>query len=117
MRVLKYFLRMDCDDKELANLEAVLNAYRHRKLKVDNDQVTVWFAGHMTMGPLSSCDPDLDRIFEKVSEWQAKYGPGRIWLEEVCHHDILLFRYVRILTYLLGKSCYCKAELYDSRSL
>jgi hypothetical protein len=90
MRVLKYFLRKDCDDKELANLDAVLNAYRHRKLKVDDDLVTVWFAGHMTLGPLSGSDPKLDQIFEKVPEWQDMYGPGRIWLEEVCHHDIIL---------------------------
>jgi hypothetical protein len=89
MRILKYLHRTDCDDKELANLEAVLNAYRHRKLKVDNGQVTVWFAGHIIMGPLSSCDPNLDDIDDKVPELQAKYGPGRIWLEDVCHHDLL----------------------------
>jgi hypothetical protein len=90
MRVLQYFLRKDADDKELTNLNAVLDAYRHRKLKVDDNQVTVWFAGHMTMGPLSGCDPKLDQIFEKVTEWQAMYGPGRIWLEEVCYHNIIL---------------------------
>jgi hypothetical protein len=90
MRILKYFLRPDNDDEEVANIDGILNAYRNRKLKVDN-QITVWFAGHMTMGPLSGRDSNLKRIFDKVPEWQAKYGPGHVWLESVCCHDTLLF--------------------------
>lgn len=86
MRILKYLHDPKCDE-ERTNLEAVLDAYRRGTLKVDSG-VTIWFAGHMIRGPLNSFHPDLNVTFDEVSELRAKYGPGRIWIEDVRHHDI-----------------------------
>ena len=85
VRVLKHFHQPDCDNLyELENLNSVLEAYRCGKLRVENGQVTVFFAGRVVMGPLSNRDLDLKYVVDKVPEWQTAYGPGRIWLEEVC---------------------------------
>jgi hypothetical protein len=85
MRILKYLHDPKCDE-ERTNLEAVLDAYRRCTLKVDSG-VTIWFAGHMIRGPHNSFRPDLN-VFHEAPELRAKYGPGRIWIEDVRHHDI-----------------------------
>lgn len=91
MRVIKYTYRdvEDIDDGELKNRDAVLRAYRQRELKVD-DKITVWFAGHLTMGPLSRNNFDFQHVIDNIPKWTEQFGPGRIWIEDVCHHDNMI---------------------------
>ncbi|KAL1983598.1 hypothetical protein VTN96DRAFT_10177 [Rasamsonia emersonii] len=83
MRVIKYTYRdvEDIDDGELKNRDAVLRAYRQRELKVD-DKITVWFAGHLTMGPLSRNNFDFQHVIDNIPKWTEQFGPGRIWIED-----------------------------------
>jgi hypothetical protein len=71
---------------ELVNLNAILNAYRRKDIKVVDGQVTVWFAGKMVMGPLGCSKLEIGDLVENVSQWQKEYGPGRVWVEEVCRY-------------------------------
>jgi hypothetical protein len=88
MRVLKFLHRPDCDDAmEVANLDAVLEAYRCDK--INSNQISVWFSGHIVMGPLPSSNLDLESVVKKVLEWESMVGPGRIWIE-ACHCDFIL---------------------------
>jgi hypothetical protein len=68
---------------EFVNLNAVLDVYRRGDIKVIDDQVTVWFAGRLVMRPTHRRELKDYDLVNKVPEWRAKYGPGRIWVEEV----------------------------------
>ncbi|KAJ9353135.1 hypothetical protein DTO027B9_5387 [Paecilomyces variotii] len=87
LRVLKYMDRVGegsdagSDERDLKNRNAIVKAYRQQKLKVQDGQITVWFAGHMVMGPLSQRDFDFQDIIDDISKWTEQYGPGRIWVE------------------------------------
>jgi hypothetical protein len=69
---------------EFANYDAVLSAYCHGDIKVVDDQATVWFAGRMVIGLTRLCELNENDLHAKLPEWQERYGPGRIWVEEVC---------------------------------
>ncbi|KAK2810327.1 hypothetical protein FQN50_003058 [Emmonsiellopsis sp. PD_5] len=88
IRVLKYQLRPTAEDHQMrVNIDAVLDAYRTGKLKKVNDELTtLWYAGHMVMGPLPTDDPifeDLSTVYPKLVE---KYGPGDMWTEDTRVH-------------------------------
>lgn len=118
MRTLKSMLNMEYWDVEdltcgyymgdfekfdRRNIEAILQAYRTKELgPLNNDEMTVWFAGHLVLGPTSTCrpaprlkpgckwkreimpDPRL-QVYDRVPEWTEKYGPGRVRIEEVSY--------------------------------
>jgi hypothetical protein len=62
LRVLKYRPRKHCDPEDLVNLNAIVDAYNRGALKVGDHVVTVWYFGHMTVGPLKVDDPILDQV-------------------------------------------------------
>src|SRR6267378_5659238 len=76
---------------DLADLNAIhpnefvnlLDAYRRGDIKVIDNQVAVWFAGRLVMGPIDRHNLKKDDLVDKVPEWREKYGHGRIWVEEV----------------------------------
>lgn len=113
LRVLKYMDRVGegsdagSDERDLKNRNAIVKAYRQQKLKVQDGQITVWFAGHMVMGPLSQRDFDFQDIIDDISKWTEQYGPGRIWVENVCHPDIIRFKGSDIFNRLLYLSQKC----------
>ncbi|KAE8344729.1 hypothetical protein BDV24DRAFT_126320 [Aspergillus arachidicola] len=65
----------------MVNLNAILNAYRSGNLRVVAGEASVWFAGHLVIGPLPNNKLSNYEIIHKVSEWREKYGPGRAWEE------------------------------------
>lgn len=80
---------MYCDtsnipDEELANIHAILEAYRTGTLYVDTEKVTVWFGGNMVMGPISRRDLESEDVIVSVEEWRERLGPGMVWVEKVC---------------------------------
>ncbi|KAK2761256.1 hypothetical protein FQN54_001778 [Arachnomyces sp. PD_36] len=82
IRVLKYQLRPSTDTEEgRVNIDAVLNAYRQGKLKVDDEHTTIWYAGHMIMGPLPNDDPKIESVGRLLPELDQKYGPGEFHAE------------------------------------
>ncbi|RFU34738.1 hypothetical protein B7463_g1624, partial [Scytalidium lignicola] len=91
MRVIKWTYEErngdDDDDEEpnkmeLVNRDAVLDAYRKKKLTVEDGKMTVWYAGHMVMGPMLKKDFNIQMKIDNRPKWEAQYGPGRIWTEE-----------------------------------
>jgi hypothetical protein len=68
---------------EFVNLNAVPDTYRHGDIKVKDDQVTVWFAGRLVIGAIDRHKQHEKDLVDKVAEWREKYGPGRVWVEEV----------------------------------
>ncbi|KAK2803561.1 hypothetical protein FQN51_003323 [Onygenales sp. PD_10] len=84
IRVLKYQLRPSAEDDQMrVNIDAILDAYRKGKLnKVNDELTTVWYAGHMIMGPLPTDDPMLEKLGTLVPELEEKYGPGDLWTED-----------------------------------
>ncbi|DAA73628.1 TPA_exp: Uncharacterized protein A8136_4657 [Trichophyton benhamiae CBS 112371] len=84
IRVLKYQIYPDSSNFLRENINAILNAYRQGQLKLDYDQVTVWFAGRLVYGPVPRKNFDLGAmVMEKGRGFYEKYGPGTLWAEPV----------------------------------
>ena len=66
-----------------SDLDAVLSAYRRAELQVDPDNVTVWFAGQMVLGPRPR-EGLWDKIWEERRAWTTAYGDSQPWVEDVC---------------------------------
>ncbi|RFU35482.1 hypothetical protein B7463_g870, partial [Scytalidium lignicola] len=83
MRIIKAANPQDIPEAEMVNRNAVLEAYRQKKLKVDG-QITIWFAGKMMMGPLPRLrQHDLLTLVNNLRvKWNREYGLGRVWVEE-----------------------------------
>lgn len=86
IQFLKYMYpdTSDLHESELASIHAVLDAYRTENLQVDLEKVTVWFGGNMVMGPMSREELDVEILNMPVDEWRERFGPGMVWIEEVC---------------------------------
>lgn len=83
--MLKYIYRDGYEHpRQLVNLNAILDGYRSGDLRVVEGEVTVWFAGRMTMGPLRSDKLQMEEYINMVPKWQEEYGPGLVWVEKVC---------------------------------
>lgn len=70
--------------RQVVNLHAILDGYRSGDLWVVEGEVTVWFAGKMTMGPLWSNELQMEEYINMVPKWQEEYGPSAVWVEKVC---------------------------------
>lgn len=83
---LKYTYRDGCehDTAQSINLNALLDAYRTGHIKVVENETTVWFGGRLTMGPLPDSELKPADYIDKIPEWTKMYGPGRVWVEQVC---------------------------------
>jgi len=68
-------------EEDIRNVHAVLSAYREGKLQIDLDKVTVWFAGHMVLGPRPR-EGVWDKIREEQKAWTKEYGKSRPWVED-----------------------------------
>ncbi|RMJ24084.1 hypothetical protein PHISP_05042 [Aspergillus sp. HF37] len=90
IKMLKYAYREDCDHDpgQLVNLNAVLDAYHRRDLKVVDNEATVWFAGKLTMGPLPDAELKIADYVDKIPAWREKYGAGRVWIERPAKRHI-----------------------------
>ncbi|KAH8813167.1 hypothetical protein F5884DRAFT_327052 [Xylogone sp. PMI_703] len=75
--------KWEFDERDLVNRAAVLNAYRQHRLKVEAGKVTLWFAGHMVMGPLLQRELSHRYIIDNTPKWIDQYGPGRLWFEGI----------------------------------
>jgi hypothetical protein len=53
------------------------------ELKIDDGKLTVWFGGHMVIGPLSRSDFDLQTVVDNMPRWKDQFGPSHIWVEDV----------------------------------
>ncbi|EFR03378.1 hypothetical protein MGYG_06377 [Nannizzia gypsea CBS 118893] len=84
IRCLKYRdLPVSLCDGDRVNLLAILDAYRQRKLAVDFDNVTVWYAGHMVYGLVPNKSFNFARILrEKCPECYEKYGESAMHAEQ-----------------------------------
>ena len=71
-------------DMDIVNVNAVLTAYRTEKIHVNPSQCTVWYSGNLVMGPLSCMKLKIEDYLDRVPEWREKYGPGQVWVEDVC---------------------------------
>ncbi|KAH8820181.1 hypothetical protein F5884DRAFT_826601 [Xylogone sp. PMI_703] len=83
MRIIKAADPKLVSEDERVNREAVLQAYRQKKLKVDG-QITLWFAGKIMMGPFPNTrKPSLSYSIHNMTEkWSREYGAGNIWVEK-----------------------------------
>ncbi|PGH01937.1 hypothetical protein AJ79_07768 [Helicocarpus griseus UAMH5409] len=81
VRLLKYRLRETADDDGRVNIDAVINAYRDKKLKVDDNTTKIWYAGHLVMGPVTNDDPKLEELGLEIPRLEEQYGPGDLWSE------------------------------------
>lgn len=89
IQYLKYLLRSDCCvDEDAANINAIIDAYRHRTLKVDSAQCTVWYAGKLVIPPLRHQDLKRQDYIDRVPEWREQYGFGHVFIEDVCDHRL-----------------------------
>jgi hypothetical protein len=70
-------------EEDIRNIDAVLSAYRREELQVDPDNVTVWFAGQMVLGPRPR-EGLWDKIWEEQQAWTKVYGDSQPWVEDVC---------------------------------
>ncbi|RFU27504.1 hypothetical protein B7463_g8820, partial [Scytalidium lignicola] len=80
MRMIKSIDFKILDEAHRINREAILEAYRQKKLKVDG-QVTFWYNGKMVMGPLPQNNITLQDIYDLRDKCIQQYGPGRFWEE------------------------------------
>lgn len=49
-------------------------------LRVVEGEVTVWFVGNKTMGPLPSDELQAEDYIKMVPKWQEEIGPSGVWV-------------------------------------
>lgn len=49
------------------------------------------------MGPIDQGRVTPDFLVEKITEWHAQHGGGRVWIEEVCMPYLVLFYIANML--------------------
>lgn len=83
IRLLKHRLCPQVDERLRRNFDAILTAYREKKLDIDDQTSTIWYAGKMVKGPMSNKELKQRRLGPERPRLKELYGPGDLWAENV----------------------------------